>query len=251
MTEDVAVTNKVVCKIVDFPYHEQGHCHSHAHIVVPMNEPVKLTHDGQSYTLPAGYMSFILPYSYHTFCGQCHKDIIVMDIPETMIKKRDYAAFSANRILPVDSTLMPLMELIRHEILTDPNSDSVRYLFYYIYDKFVAKQSFKSLKYIADNYAEDITVAKLAEIENYNRFYYTDWFKSKTGVLPSEYIQTVRIEKAKALLANTKYKVIEIALQVGYDNGSSFTRAFKKLEKLSPREYRNRFQNSPDAEEAI
>ncbi len=243
--------NKVICKIVDFPCHEQGHSHPHGHIIVPMDKPVKLTHDGHSYTLSAGYMSFILPHSYHRFCGQTHKDIIVMDIPETMIKKKDYAAFSANRILPVDQMLMPLMELIRHEIITDPCSDSVRYLFYYIYDKFVARQSFKSLKYIADNYAENITVAKLAQIENYNRFYYTDWFKSKTGVLPSEYIQTVRIEKAKALLSHTKYKITEVAHQVGYDNSSSFTRVFKKLEHCSPREYRNLSRTPPNKKEAI
>lgn len=183
--------------MMDFPSHEQGHSHSHAHIIIPIKEPVHLTHDGMSYYLMPGNMSFILPYSYHTFSGKCHKDNIVMDIPETMIKKKDYAIFSANRILPISSTLMPVIELIHHEITVNPASDSVRYLFYYIYDKFVEKQSFRSLKYIAENFSENLTVAKLAEIENYNRFYYTDWFKSKTGILPSEYIQIVRIERPR------------------------------------------------------
>ena len=237
--------------MVDFPSHEQGHSHPHAHIIIPIKEPVHLTHDGMSYYLMPGSMSFILPYSYHTFSGKCHKDNIVMDIPETMIKKKDYAIFSANRILPISSTLMPVIELIHHEITMNPASDSVRYLFYYIYDKFVEKQSFRSLKYIAENFSENITVAKLAEIENYNRFYYTDWFKSKTGILPSEYIQIVRIEKAKALLADTGYKIIEIALQVGYDNASSFTRTFKRLEHISPREYRNLFQKPSPSRKAM
>jgi len=226
--------------MVDFPSHEQGHSHPHAHIIIPIKEPVHLTHDGMSYYLMPGSMSFIL-----------QKNNIVMDIPETMIKKKDYAIFSANRILPISSTLMPVIELIHHEITMNPASDSVRYLFYYIYDKFVEKQSFRSLKYIAENFSENITVAKLAEIENYNRFYYTDWFKSKTGILPSEYIQIVRIEKAKALLADTGYKIIEIALQVGYDNASSFTRTFKRLEHISPREYRNLFQKPSPSRKAM
>lgn len=81
--------------MMDFPSHEQGHSHSHAHIIIPIKEPVHLTHDGMSYYLMPGNMSFILPYSYHTFSGKCHKDNIVMDIPETMIKKKDYAIFSA------------------------------------------------------------------------------------------------------------------------------------------------------------
>lgn len=118
--------------MMDFPSHEQGHSHSHAHIIIPIKEPVHLTHDGMSYYLMPGNMSFILPYSYHTFSGKCHKDNIVMDIPETMIKKKDYAIFSANRILPISSTLMPVIELIHHEITVNPASDSVRYLFYYI-----------------------------------------------------------------------------------------------------------------------
>lgn len=74
--------------MMDFPSHEQGHSHSHAHIIIPIKEPVHLTHDGMSYYLMPGNMSFILPYSYHTFSGKCHKDNIVMDIPETMIKRR-------------------------------------------------------------------------------------------------------------------------------------------------------------------
>lgn len=245
------MTNKVICKIVDFSSYEQGHCHSHAHIIIPMKEPVHLTHDGMSYNLTPGSMSFILPYSYHTFSSMCHKNNIVMDIPETMVKKKDYAIFAANRILPIDNTLMPIIDLIYQEITVSPCSDSVRYLFYYIYDKFVEKQGFRSLKYIIDNYAENITVAKLAEIENYNRFYYTDWFKNKTGILPSEYIQIVRIEKAKTLLSDTGYKIIEIALQVGYDNASSFTRTFKRLEHLSPREYRNLFQKPSEPQKAM
>ena len=124
------MTNKVICKMMDFPSHEQGHSHSHAHIIIPIKEPVHLTHDGMSYYLMPGNMSFILPYSYHTFSGKCHKDNIVMDIPETMIKKKDYAIFSANRILPISSTLMPVIELIHHEITVNPASDSVRYLFF-------------------------------------------------------------------------------------------------------------------------
>ena len=77
-----------------------------------------------SYYLMPGNMSFILPYSYHTFSGKCHKDNIVMDIPETMIKKKDYAIFSANRILPISSTLMPVsythLDVYKRQVKYDP-----------------------------------------------------------------------------------------------------------------------------------
>ena len=83
-----------------------------------------------------GNMSFILPYSYHTFSGKCHKDNIDGHSGNND-KKKDYAIFSANRILPISSTLMPVIELIHHENHRESGFDSVRYLFYYIYDKFV------------------------------------------------------------------------------------------------------------------
>ena len=35
--------------MMDFPSHEQGHSHSHAHIIIPIKEPVHLTHDGMSH----------------------------------------------------------------------------------------------------------------------------------------------------------------------------------------------------------
>lgn len=232
---------KVVCKIGNFPFLDQGHSHSHAHIVVPTNESVHLSHNGIDYELLPGYMSFVPPNAFHTFGSRREQNTIVMDIPEYMIKKSDLAVFSANMILRIDHQLMPVINLIQYEIGNDPDSDSVRYLFYYIYDKFIERHKFKSLKYINDNYSQDITVAQLAEIEHYNRFYYPDWFKQKTGFLPSEYIQNIRIEKSKILLANTRYKIIEIALQVGYDNNSSFTRVFKKAEGISPRQYRTLF----------
>ena len=47
---------------MDFPSHEQGHSHSHAHIIIPIKEPVHLTHDGMSYYLmPVSYTHLTLP----------------------------------------------------------------------------------------------------------------------------------------------------------------------------------------------
>ena len=80
-----------------------------------------------------------------------------------------------------------------------------------------------SLKYMEENYASEITIRELAALENYNVSYYTEWFKKNVGCLPSEYLRMIRIEKAKEILATTRYRIIDIAMQVGYFNSSSFT----------------------------
>ena len=56
--------------------------------------------------------------------------------------------------------------------------------------------------------------------------------------MPSEYLQGLRIEKAKEILNTTHYRVLDVALQVGYSNCSSFVRAFKAVAGVTPHEYR-------------
>lgn len=55
-----------------------------------------------------------------------------------------------------------------------------------------------------------------------------------------QYITSIRINKAKELLVSDRYKIEDISLKVGYYNSQSFTRNFKKLEGITPSEYRRR-----------
>ena len=52
-----------------------------------------------------------------------------------------------------------------------------------------------SLQYMHENYADEISIAQLAAMENYNVSYYTSWFKHKIGCIPSDYLKMVRMEK--------------------------------------------------------
>ena len=79
---------------------------------------------------------------------------------------------------------------------------------------------------------------QLAEIENYNATYYSDWFKQQTGVSPSMYLRYIRINRAKELLEETDYTVMDIAVMVGYSSNSTFTRAFHSVTGMTPKEYR-------------
>ena len=49
----------------------------------------------------------------------------------------------------------------------------------------------------------------------------------------------VRMEKAKELLGDNKYKLYDVSIEVGYENPSYFSRQFKKYTGLTPSEYRN------------
>jgi len=92
-------------------------------------------------------------------------------------------------------------------------------------------------KYIRENLQEDTTVKELADIVHMNASYLSVLFKKEMGITISEYVNNLRIEKAKRLLKQG-YKVFDIARQVGYKNPSYFAYQFKKSVGLTPAEYR-------------
>ena len=65
-------------------------------------------------------------------------------------------------------------------------------------------------------------------------------FREVTGLSLTEFIATIRISRAKALLTDTNLSVAEIAESVGYEDQNYFSRLFRKLEGCSPRAYRQK-----------
>ena len=102
----------------------------------------------------------------------------------------------------------------------------------------IEESKFESVKYIDSHFTEDIDFKKLAQIEHYNPNYYTEWFKNNMGISPSDYIKKLRIDKSKELLLNTDLTILQVGESVGYKYNSSFTRAFKDIESITPKEFR-------------
>jgi len=96
------------------------------------------------------------------------------------------------------------------------------------------------LFYISENYQDKITVQKLADISHLSRCYFSTIFKEGTGYSPYEYILNYRIQAAKYLLQNTYDSIEKIASECGFSDTSSFIRAFKRQEGISPLRYRKK-----------
>nr|WP_245363309.1 helix-turn-helix domain-containing protein [Cohnella thailandensis] len=96
----------------------------------------------------------------------------------------------------------------------------------------------KVCEYIEEHLAEDLSLVRLAGFIHFNPSYLSRLFKQECGTNLSDYIETMRIERAKELLKNGEWKVQEIGLRVGYEASQSFTRFFKKATGVTPQEYR-------------
>ena len=95
--------------------------------------------------------------------------------------------------------------------------------------------------YIEANLEYDINISQTAKIFQYNEQYLGRLFKNKTKMSFSNYVNRQRIERAKLLLQETEDSIINIALNVGFNNVTYFNRLFKKYSKMSPSEFRERF----------
>lgn len=95
-------------------------------------------------------------------------------------------------------------------------------------------------RYIDLHYEKDLTLEFVASLFHLNRSYLSSAFKNRTGISFVDYINRVRIDHAKELLQETEKKTYQIAQAVGYENAKYFFRVFKKLEGITPEQYRTR-----------
>ena len=166
--------------------------------------------------------------------------LLVINLVGNLADKQDSVLLSYPLVVSMKGQIVQLVELIQKELSQNPQSKSIRYLYSYLYGKLIENCAAPSIRYIAEHYDLPITVNQLAEIENYNATYYSDWFKQQTRVSPSMYLRSIRISRAKELLEDTNYTVMDIAVMVGYSSNSTFTRAFHSIVGMTPKEYRYR-----------
>ena len=86
-----------------------------------------------------------------------------------------------------------------------------------------------------------LTLSSVAERFYISPSYLSTFFKENTGDTFLNYLTHYRIDKAKELLRTTNISVTDIAAQVGYASSNNFARIFKKIEQITPSQYRDNF----------
>ncbi|MEW9502890.1 bifunctional transcriptional activator/DNA repair enzyme AdaA [Jeotgalibacillus marinus] len=98
------------------------------------------------------------------------------------------------------------------------------------------------VEWIMQNYHKQLTLEKLAQIGHGSPYHLQRTFKRLTGMSPLEYIQHVRMNKAIYYLLYTNKSITDIGIEIGIFNTSYFSTLFKKKTKLSPVNYRVKYQ---------
>ncbi len=96
-----------------------------------------------------------------------------------------------------------------------------------------------AMEYIHENYhSKRIKVEYLAEMCKITPEYFRDIFKRLYGTSPLDYIQNLQINHAKQLMDSGAYTISEIAEMLGFDELSQFSRKFKKVAGISPKDFK-------------
>lgn len=96
----------------------------------------------------------------------------------------------------------------------------------------------KSIMYIEEHLHEPLTLEDIARQSNFSKFHFHRIFQKLAGMTITEYIRMRRLANASAALLYSKERILDIAFYYQFESQESFTRAFKKIYKLPPGQYR-------------
>ena len=93
-------------------------------------------------------------------------------------------------------------------------------------------------EFIDANLGRELRVDQLAQVACLSQYHFARAFKKATGQTVHQYLTTVRLERAKELLAADESSIADIAFQCSFSSQSNFTKAFVRLLGISPGRYR-------------
>ena len=95
------------------------------------------------------------------------------------------------------------------------------------------------LNLIRKNYGSELTLQSMSDTVALSPKYFCRLFKESTGRTPIEYLNWFRINRACTLLKDTNEKLLDIAMECGFNDFSYFTKIFHRYKGMPPSKYRN------------
>lgn len=212
---------------------------------------------GQPQTVRAGQLVLLdcySPHAYHSETGWanlwCHFDGITARNWYLNITGRLGNVFALPDSQPVIGKLAAIYETfssggaVREPLLSKYLTDILMAILLYTPADAALDAQFNAVEtaaaYISEHFAEKLTVGELAAMAGFSEYHFIRVFKRQTGFTPYEYLLHTRISNARYLLRNSALPVKEICFSTGFSGESSFCTAFKRVEGMTPAQYRAR-----------
>ena len=242
----------------EYPDYYPLHCHEHMELIYFPNGKTKVVIENDTFECNAGDMVAINGHELHSSERIDNSTIFCIRIAPSFFSDIDYKNIFFKPFAKHDVFIRDCFEKIFCEFKTPgPGSDSqikgLTYLLithllrnYRLTDEIALSKKKKLykintiLQYILANYHKKLTTAELAKRFYLSEYYFCRFFKSETGMSPTNYLNKVRIEKAAVFLKNSDRSITETALEVGFEDSNYFSKLFKKYMNVTPREYKKK-----------
>jgi len=224
--------------------------HPHVEMVYVVSGCVKTVVDGVEHTLREGELSVIFPYVSHSYEKSGAEVLVLIAAPEALAfedvlrTKRPVCHYIQG------SAWYPLMERAV-ALSAQGNGETARCYAGAALGEFLSRVELKKadrtedvavrlLQYCAAHFAEDITLQSVSAALFVSTSYVSRLFARKFKCSFREYINALRMQKARELLADPRQKISDVMYACGFRNQSSFNRVFLEACGMTPRQYRNR-----------
>ena len=257
-------TLELRCGHVNGVHNSGDHLHQYFELELIMDGEIEISVDGEKQVAHKGDIAVIPSFRVHSFHTPNHVKMLICTFPNSLLtdflpfselgKKRSASVFHATNDLWRYLTESGFYD-IRTKRTFDPKEDfnfihKLRATFYMILSEYfeacpiiagsgIDNTLSKILIYISENYNKDISLRTVGHALGYNPKYVSDCFKSIPGFGFRSFLNSLRIERAKNLLAKTDMNNLDIAYECGFVSQASFHRVFRELVKTSPQKYRS------------
>lgn len=241
--------------------------HFHDYYVIGFVERGKrnLSCKNKQFIVETGDLILFNPGDIHT-CEQIDDqalDYRCINIQEDVMKKitfeitgKEYLP-NFNEVILFHNEIVASLRELHLMIMEEEKNFKKEELFLFIieqlireYSNIISEENIKEVNneiktvcdYLENNYMENITLNQLSNLTGLSKYYLLHSFTKQKGISPYNYLQAIRISKAKKLLEEG-VSPIEVAFKTGFTDQSHFTNFFKKLIGLTPKQYMNIFTN--------
>lgn len=249
---------KVIHNARELYFH--AHLHQHIEIVYVFSGGQHMNIGGQKYEVMPGEAAVIFPDTVHNYYRTEKRptdEVIVICSPNLF-----------NGVLPDMSDTKPLSPIIKElsditklafkEISTCTtlleNIGWSLFIMSHIMDKIKLEQNSqhipvenltkKIIHYISENFQQNISLDDIAEEFSVSKFYISHIFSKKMKMNFRSYLAHLRTGHAANLIRTTDDTITNICSLSGFESQRTFNRVFKEIYNVTPREYRNNFNNS-------
>ncbi|MCP1224546.1 AraC family transcriptional regulator [Sebaldella sp. S0638] len=243
-----------------------NHFHEYYVIGFVENGQRRLYCKNKDYIINPGDMVVLNPFDSHT-CLQVNDEALdwrCINIKKEVMKEAvekiygyDYLPVFSKTVFSDDEILSLLKELHSMIVIGSESSETRRAVFYKIIEKLFEKYTEQDqndeitataeirrlCRYMENNYCQKLSLDDFSKIAGQNKFTLLRNFNKIHGLTPYQYLETIRIEKARIYLEEGSTPA-ETALNTGFSDQSHFTRFFKSLIGLTPKQYQKLYKES-------